>query len=69
MIRSSRGRKESKKKIKKRRVKKKIAEAGVTATGNYTKIQNLVQEKNIPITEENLPKIKLGWVGKQKGVY
>jgi hypothetical protein len=61
--------KKVKRKLKKEELVKKLAEAGVTATGNYTKIQKLAQEKNIPITEENLPKIKLGWVGKQKGVY
>jgi hypothetical protein len=58
-----------KRKLKKEEIIKKPAEAGVMATGNYTKIQKLVLEKNIPITEENLPKIKLGWAGKQKGVY
>ncbi len=33
---------------------KKLAEAGVTVTGNY--------KQNIPTVEEDLPKIKIGWV-------
>jgi hypothetical protein len=47
----------------------KLAEAGVTVTGNYATIQRLAVERNIPTVEEDLPKIKIGWVGKLKGIY
>ncbi len=52
--------------LKKEELVRKLAEVGVTATGSYTVIQKL--EKNIPLVEEDLPKIKLGWMGKQKGI-
>jgi hypothetical protein len=58
-----------KRKLKKEELVRKLAQAGVTATGNYAKVQKLALEKNIPITEEDLPKVKLGWVGKQKGIF
>ncbi len=48
---------------------KKLAEAGVTTTGNYATIQRLTIEQNIATVEEDLPKIKTGWVGKPKGIY
>jgi hypothetical protein len=57
-----------KRRLKKEELVRKLAEVGVTATGNYTAIQKLAVEKNIPLVEENLPKIKLGWMGKQKGI-
>jgi hypothetical protein len=55
--------------LRKDELVKKLAEAGVMATGNYATIQRLAVKRNIPTVEENLPKIKIGWVGKPKGIY
>ena len=52
--------KKVKRKLRKDELVKKLAEAGVTATGNYTTIQRLAVERNIPTVEENLPKIISG---------
>ena len=56
--------KKVKRKLRKEELVKKLAEAGVTATGNYATIQRLAVEQNIATVEEDLPKIKIGWVGK-----
>ncbi len=61
--------KKVKRKLRKDELVRKLAEAGVTATGNYATIQRLAVEQNIPTVEEDLPKIKIGWVGKPKGIY
>jgi hypothetical protein len=58
-----------KRKLRKDELVKKLAEAGAMVTGNYTTIQRLAVKRNIPIVEEDLLKIKIGWVGKPKGIY
>jgi hypothetical protein len=61
--------KKVKRKLRKDELVKKLAEVGVTATGNYVAIQKLAVERNTPTLEEDLPKIKFGGVGKPKGIY
>jgi len=48
---------------------KMLAQAGVTATGNYAAIQKLAWGKNLPLFDDNLPVVKEGWIGKPKGMY
>jgi hypothetical protein len=59
----------TKRKLRKDELVKKLAEEGIVATGNYQAVVKFAKERNIPIFEEDLPKIREGWVGKSKGIY
>jgi hypothetical protein len=54
--------------LKKEELVRKLNETGVTSTGNLATLQKLAMKKGIPLYEENLPKIRQGWQGKQKGI-
>jgi hypothetical protein len=54
--------------LKKEELIRKLNKAGVTATGNLEALQKLATEKGIPMYDKNLPKIRQGWQGKQKGI-
>jgi hypothetical protein len=41
---------------------------GVLVSGTLASLQKNTEEKQIPLYEENLPKIQQGWQGKQKGL-
>ncbi len=45
----------------------KLRAQGITAGGTQKNLQQLCARNNIP-TEEVIPKIQLGWEGKQKGL-
>jgi hypothetical protein len=47
-----------KQKTRKDELIKKLAEAGVTATGNYTTVQKLAVKQNLATVEEDLPNPK-----------
>jgi hypothetical protein len=55
--------------LKKEELIRKLNKARVMATGNLAAVQKLAMEKGIPLYEENLPKIRQGWQGKQKGFF
>jgi hypothetical protein len=59
----------TKRKLRKCELVKKLAEEGIVAAGNYNAIAKIATERNVPIFEQDLPKIREGWVGKPKGIY
>jgi hypothetical protein len=54
--------------LKREELIRKLNEVGVTAIGNLAAVQKLATEKGFPLYKENLPKIRQGCQGKQKGI-